>query len=158
MIKLSVVESECDCERCSRMCHAPCCGTPDDIRRLIDAGYADRLMLDDWDEGIKPVDMLKPALKGAESQRAPWETESMRGCTFWRDGKCELHKLGLKPSQGKLALHGQTREQGDEINDYIRKNWKETAATKKLIALWKKAVKYKPPKDGRPPAIKGTAI
>ncbi len=26
-------------------------------------------------------------------------------CTFYHDGKCELHEQGLKPTEGKLSHH-----------------------------------------------------
>ena len=33
----------CRCEKCKSQCHTPCLGTPEDIQKLMDAGYADRL-------------------------------------------------------------------------------------------------------------------
>ena len=37
------------CARGVRMCyHTPCIGTPEDISKLLDAGYAKNLMLDWW--------------------------------------------------------------------------------------------------------------
>jgi hypothetical protein len=134
MTKLKVQESECACERCRKMCRAPCCGTPADVKALMDAGYGDRLMLDDW-EG--QADMIKPALKGWEGEKAPWNTESYLGCTFWIDGKCELHDLGLKPEQGKLAHHSNTDEQNDSIGQHIELTWK-TKTGEKIIKEWKK--------------------
>ena len=40
--------SECACDICQKMCHTPCTGTPEDIEAIIEAGYGDRLCLDDW--------------------------------------------------------------------------------------------------------------
>ena len=131
--KLSVVESECDCDKCSFMCHGPCCGTPEDMKKLIEHGYAKRLSCDDWEP--KPY-ILKPSLKGYEGKTQPWETHSLKGCTFWKDGKCELHALGLKPTQGKLAHHEETEEQRLEIQNFIIKSWKGEKA-KEVIKLWK---------------------
>jgi hypothetical protein len=120
-LKLNVKYSECDCKKCSSMCHAPCCGTPDDIEKLMNAGYGNRLMYDNLEGGET---MLKPALKGYEGIRSPWETSNEEGCTFWKEGKCELHDLGLKPSQGKLAHHSLTTEQHAEIGEYVNNSWK----------------------------------
>lgn len=126
-------ESECDCVKCSEMCHAPCCGTIRDIVKLIEAGYADRLMLDDWPGD---TDLIKPALKGHEARTAPWSTLTKKGCTFWKEGKCELHESGLKPTQGKLAHHGNNKDQVKAIEDFIRSDWNKDEALM-LIEAWK---------------------
>lgn len=133
MKKLNVQPSECDCIRCSSMCHAPCCGTPKDFERLMDAGYGKRLMYDDLPGGAT---MLKPALKGYEGLTAPWKTYSHMGCTFWENGLCQLHTSGLKPSQGKLALHDQSEEDQAHIADFLDKSWKAKNA-KKTLKRWK---------------------
>jgi hypothetical protein len=102
------------------MCQAPCCGTPAEINALIEAGYGDRLMLDDWpgDE-----DMMKPALKGHERQKAPWATKTEEGCTFWKEGKCELHDTGLKPMHARLAHHDNTDDDWRDICAELKKTW-----------------------------------
>ena len=130
----NVLQTECDCERCSNMCKAPCCGTIDDIQKLIDAGYGSRLMLDDWPGD---TDVIKPAMKGYEGNKAPWECRTEEGCTFWKDGKCELHQSGLKPTQGRLAHHDNTIHQVFEIEDLIRDSWKDDKG-KEIIEKWKK--------------------
>lgn len=130
---IDILKTECACEKCSFMCHSPCCGTPEDIGLLMKAGYTDRLMLDDLEGG---EDMIKPALKGFEGRRSPWATSSKEGCTFWKDGKCELHDLGLKPIQGKLAHHSLTVRQNDKIGEYINNSW-ETEEAKQVIRDWK---------------------
>lgn len=89
---------ECKCALCKMQCHTPCLGTPQDIERLIDAGYADRLKLTYWAAGMimgvidRPIPMLQAAA-GDEY------------CTFFQNGLCELHTLGLKPTEGKLSHH-----------------------------------------------------
>lgn len=92
--------SSCDCEKCRNQCRTPCLGTPDDIVRLIEAGYGDRLSVTSWMAGILigvcsgPVLMIQP-------------TREVNGwCTFRRpDGLCELHDKGLKPTEGRLSHH-----------------------------------------------------
>jgi len=59
---------ECrDCEKGKRFCSEsrPCWGTPEDVSRLLDAGYADRLMLD-WYAKDGGVDyyVVSPAAQG----------------------------------------------------------------------------------------------
>jgi hypothetical protein len=90
-------------------------------------------MLDDYPGA---PDMIKPALKGFEGDTAPWEVASEEGCTFWSEGKCELHNLGLKPLQGKLALHGATVEEKDYISKLVCDSW-EGEKAKEAIDLWR---------------------
>lgn len=140
--KLGIAPSECACERCQSMCQAPCTGSVEDMERLIDAGYADRLMFDDLPSKGHPPDILKPALKGVEGGPAPWQTSSSEGCTFWKGGKCELHDLGLKPTLGRLAYHGK-----NDFYDKYAKISSEDWATERafdLIERWKKLVNYNP--------------
>jgi hypothetical protein len=112
------------------------------MRKLIEAGYSKRLMLDDWPGD--PV-ILKPAMKGSEGERAPWEVRTLRGCTFWKEGKCELHVLGLKPTQGRLAHHTLTDSQEGEIAEMVRQSWKDDNFEKgeTIINQWKETNKYK---------------
>lgn len=90
---------QCNCEKCKMQCRTPCLGTPQDIMRLIEAGYEDRLAPADWYVGImfgvtdKPVRMVQP------------RQENNGWCTFYHDGLCELHDKGLKPTEGKLSSH-----------------------------------------------------
>lgn len=93
----------CKCKSCQSQCKTPCLGTPDDIIRLIEAGYGDRLTLTYWIIGMllgkldRPIPMVQSI-----------QTED--GCTFFHDGLCEIHDKGLKPSEGRLSHHTITKE------------------------------------------------
>jgi len=137
-MELKVLPSECSCYLCTFMCHYPCCGTPEDVEALMDAGYAHRLMYDDFDSGES---IIKPALKGFEAKRSPPETGSQKGCTFWKNEKCELHSLGLKPSGGKLAHHDASMDDMIEVTNFIADSWKSKKAVE-IIARWKKIHAY----------------
>ena len=137
---LDILPSECDCEKCRNMCHGPCCGTVEEIDRLIDLGYANRLMYDDWPDGNS---LIKPALKGYEGENAPWVTRTEEGCTFWIEGKCQLHDLGLKPLQGRLSHHSQTFEHEMDIEDIIKDEW-QNDKTAAVIKKWMLKVDYVP--------------
>lgn len=93
--------TQCNCERCKSMCHTPCLGTPQDILRLIEAGYADKVAYSEWAVGI---------LLGFTPYVIPMvQIEEKNGwCVFYHDGKCELHDKGLKPTEGILASHDLT--------------------------------------------------
>lgn len=93
-----IISCECSCEKCRNMCRTPCIGTPEDIEKLIAAGYGNRLEITFWGVGVlagvtdKIIKMIAP-----RQERNGW-------CTFRRpDGLCELHDKGLKPTEGRLA-------------------------------------------------------
>ncbi len=132
-----LIESQCSCDICSSMCQAPCCGTPDDMQKLIDAGYIDRLMLDDWPDGET---LIKPALKGHEGYYAPFETKTVDGCTFWENGLCQLHALKLKPTVGRCVQHDTDNEYHNNLKNHINKSW-STKKAKKMIEKYKEFFK-----------------
>ena len=80
------------------MCKTPCLGTPEDIMKLMEAGFSDRLAPTLWAVGVlygthkEPVKMMQPILD-----------EETGYCTFFKDGLCTLHDLGLKPTEGAMA-------------------------------------------------------
>jgi hypothetical protein len=89
--------TECSCDKCKSMCkNSPCLGTPADIQKIIDAGHKDRLKFSIWHDektGNTPLPMIAP-IKGA------------KGCVFQNaDDLCNLHEAGLKPTEGKIAMH-----------------------------------------------------
>lgn len=122
----------CSCEICVRMCETrPCWGTPEDIEKIINAGFGKRLMLDYWCD-TPDINLLCPAIVGYENKNAPFWPNGR--CTFLNEkGLCELHDLGLKPTEGKVAIHGKK----DEDTHYeVAKTWKNEKG-KILIKLWR---------------------
>ena len=102
---------ECKCQRCRSQCHTPCLATPQDILRLMDAGYTSRLKPTLWAAGMvmgvtsEPVPLIQ-----AECLDGAWggllDVGAGSHCTFFtEDGLCELHALGLKPTEGRLSHH-----------------------------------------------------
>lgn len=89
---------QCKCKLCQQQCHTPCLGTPQDILRLVEAGYTDRLAASEWAAGI---------LMGITDHSITMVQAIQEGdyCTFFHDGLCELHDKGLKPTEGKLSHH-----------------------------------------------------
>lgn len=103
--------TECKCHLCKRQCHTPCLGTPQDILRLMDAGYTSRLKPTEWAAGIYMgvTDHIIPLIQ-AECLDGAWggllDVGADCHCTFYtKDGLCELHDLGLKPTEGRLSHH-----------------------------------------------------
>lgn len=138
-MKIKIIETECDCPICQYMCHAPCCGTPVEVEMLIKAGFDSRLMLDDNPDDVYPEPVIKPALKGYEGKRAPYHVASHQGCTFWKDGKCELHSLGLKPYLGRVAHHAQPLGIYEAACEKVNKAW-GTKKAKNLIEKFKESM------------------
>lgn len=88
----------CKCTLCKQQCHQPCLGTPNDILRLINEGYADRLSPTMWVAGI----VMRCTDHKVFMVQAKVEND---WCTFYHDGLCELHDKGLKPTEGRLSHH-----------------------------------------------------
>ena len=93
----------CRCPVCQSYCQTPCLGTPQDILRLLDAGYAPQLSLTYWAVGMLVGVIERPFLMVQLLGRT-------EGCVLFRDGRCELHELGLKPTEGRLSHHILTEE------------------------------------------------
>ena len=113
----------CSCSECQAMCQRrPCWPTPLDAQRLIEAGYADRLMLDWWFDRVqnKTVYVLTPAIVGRESGEAPAHPSGR--CTFLnQENLCDLHDLDLKPTEGRIALcHDRTPP---DLHEQIGQTW-----------------------------------
>lgn len=89
---------QCSCSICKQQCNTPCLGPPDDIEKIIDAGYSDRVALTQWAVGMllgvttSIVPMIQPVV-GKEY------------CVFFENGLCILHDKGLKPTEGRLSHH-----------------------------------------------------
>ena len=94
---------ECRCKACQAQCKTPCLGTPDDILRLIGAGYGERLKMTYWCVGmlLGKINYSIPMVQAIQTDK---------GCTFFHDGRCELHAKGLKPTEGRLSHHTITQE------------------------------------------------
>lgn len=89
--------TECTCSSCKQMCSRQVCiGTPDDILKIAEAGYAHLLVPTTWAAGIyagiPPIQMV---------QLSP----GANGCCMFENGLCKLHDKGLKPTEGVLAHH-----------------------------------------------------
>lgn len=160
MSELSVLkttpESECSCESCKKMCKRPCWGTPEDIQKIIDAGFGDRLGIDYMtNEDTSDTFMIQPVAKGYESKKAPFMPITKAGCTFWKDGLCELHHLKLKPIGGRLAYHIQKDSEKERLlyseNAYklvseIRETW-ENSEAREMVKKWCEEHKVNPEEE-----------
>lgn len=97
------------CER------STCFPTPAQAKRLIDRGYGARLAHYHFLEGS----FVAPALQGYSGRHMRLSIGAR--CTFFVDGKCELHDSDLKPLEGRIAHHD--RDPG-LVRAHIMKFWK----------------------------------
>lgn len=106
----------CDCPECRAMCHkAPCIGTPEEMLRIAEAGYADKLCSTLYAPfvllGVPPVELVAPV----------WEKDR---CAFLDAcGHCKLHADGLKPTEGRLASCQRSGEEGIAISMHVVSQW-----------------------------------
>ena len=120
MRKTGLRPIECKCQKCKQQCKTPCLGTPEDILRLIKAGYKERLAITHWWVGIARGKLDFPVIMIQARQ------EENGYCTFFHDGLCELHDLGLKPTEGRLSHHSITKENfkfGKSLSWNVAKEW-----------------------------------
>ena len=121
----------CSCEECVSYCKRPGWWTLDEARKAIEAGYANRMMLEMSPE--RDFSVLSPAFKGNEVNYA-LQIFAQQGCTFLKDGLCELFGTGFQPLECRYCHH--TRK-GKWIKCHadIEKEWNSPEA-KRLIVKW----------------------
>lgn len=121
----------CSCEICSKFCCRPGWWTVEQASKAIEAGYAQRMMLE-----IEPklsFGVLSPAFKGNEGDLAnPLFINN--GCSFLKNNLCELHDTGLKPLECLFAHH-QHMELGMQCHKDIGAEWNTTAG-RSLVKKW----------------------
>ena len=124
----------CTCEECKEMCQRPCWPTPEEAKKLIEAGYGDRLMSDYWARAESDIHILGPALKGYEGQSTPFWPKGQ--CTFQdENGLCQLHDKGLKPYEGRKALCNGRTPKG--LHEEVAMMWDNEEA-QALVDKWYK--------------------
>lgn len=114
-------ESSCSCNKCKDMCKtAPCLGTPKDISILYLAGLGEKLSGTIWMPGAilgicEPIKMIQPKFENGK-------------CVFLNENDlCELHDLGLKPTEGKMTLHSDNpiEDLRETITYQVAMTWKD---------------------------------
>jgi hypothetical protein len=121
----------CSCEICVRYCKRPGWWTVSEAEHAIEKGLAGRMMFEispDFRTGV-----LSPAFKGNEGNFALKEL-SENGCTFLKDGLCELSGTGLQPLECRFCHH-ERKSQGLRCHIDIGKEW-ESEYAKRLIIRW----------------------
>lgn len=142
--------SECNCKTCQLQCQrSPCLGTPQDVERLLDAGYGERLSAVIWAAGM---------LMGTTNVPLPMiqAKNTDKGCNFFKDGLCELHDLKfngepLKPTEGRLSHHTITQENFSRAKNLtwnVAKQWlmpENEAVLERIVDKFKAVIEKKQP-------------
>lgn len=126
----------CSCDICVNYCQRPGWWTVEQATRAIDAGYADRMMLE-----ISPeltFGVLSPAFKGNEGNIA-LQIFSRQGCTFLKNNLCELFGTGLQPLECRFCHHTRLGL-GRECHLAIEKDWYSKKG-QRLIIRWNEVTK-----------------
>lgn len=123
----------CTCDKCKAMCQIPCAGSFEDIKKIIEHGFEKKLMLGTYYRLNGDIAFLLPAYKGAECTKAKLMIGN-KPCIFQaKNGLCKLHDLGLKPTEGKLALHDRANPRNTRY--HLVETWLSHDA-KELIRSW----------------------
>jgi hypothetical protein len=123
----------CSCEICRNYCVRPGWWTVREAALAIDAGYANRMMLEmapDLSFGV-----LSPAFKGCEGNFA-LNDFSKQGCNFLKDDLCELYETGFQPLECRFCHHDRVGL-GKQCHLDIEKDW-NTPVGQGVIAQWGK--------------------
>ena len=136
--------TECGCPKCVNACvRRVCWGAPDEIRKLIELGHANRLMNDYWvgnfrndDDDFEDVRIICPAIIGYEGQSAPLHPGGK--CTFHLpDGRCEIHTN--KPCEGKRTKACDNSKLPINLHEFVARTW-DTPEGSEVVEMWRKAI------------------
>lgn len=121
----------CSCKVCLSYCRRPGWWTVEEAARAMQAGRADRMMLEMSPD--RSFGVLSPAFRGCEGQFASNQYAN-RGCTFLVNDLCELHGTGLMPLECRFCHHDRPGL-GPRCHADIERDW-NTAAGRALVVRW----------------------
>lgn len=123
--------SPCSCSICRDYCYRPGWWTVQEARLAMEAGFADRMMMEispDFSFGV-----LSPAFKGNEGFFA-LQNFSGAGCTFFVEQKCLLFGKPYQPLECRFCHH-ERAGYGEKCHHAIEQDW-NTSKARRLIQMW----------------------
>lgn len=123
----------CSCAVCLAYCQRPGWWTVEEAGRAASAGLASRMMLEVAPE--RTFGVLSPAFCGCEGSFALQQFAD-RGCTFLKEGLCELHGTGLMPLECRFCHHSRPG-QGPLCHAALERDW-HSAEGQSLVVRWAK--------------------
>jgi len=121
----------CSCEVCLGYCARPGWWTVEEAARTLAAGLGARMMLELPPEATFGV--LSPAFKGSEGGLAN-NLAARGGCTFFKEGFCELHGSGLQPLECRFCHHDRPGL-GSKCHADLELDWRSPAG-QALVEAW----------------------
>jgi hypothetical protein len=121
----------CSCETCLNFCKRPGWWTVAEAAAAIEAGYADRMMLELSPE--RTFGVLSPAFAGNELTIA-MQHNAAHGCNFLKNNLCELHGTGHQPLECRFCHHDRPGL-GPQCHADLEKDW-NTPAGQALVERW----------------------
>lgn len=128
----------CSCEICLSYCKRPGWWTVNEADRAIEAGYANRMMLEMAPDLCFGV--ISPAFRGCEVNFAS-NLFAGNGCTFLKDQRCELHGSGFQPLECRFCHHDRAGE-GKKCHYAIEKEWNSLRG-KSIVVKWTEITHFK---------------
>lgn len=128
---------ECKCNQCKSQCSTvPCLGTPSDILRLMDNGFAQHIWPTDWYAGM--------AIGTTDHPIPMFQLDNVpgHGCALFKDGLCTIHTTGMKPTEGKLSSHVMQHitHRKKSISWQVAKTWEDPANASIIAEITRKNV------------------
>ena len=118
---------------CVQYCSRPGWWTVEEAARAVDAGYANRMMLEMSPD--RSYGVLAPAFKGNEVAFA-LNVFANQGCTFLQDNRCELFGTGLQPLECRYCHHDRAGL-GLQCHADVGEDW-DTPGGRALVVRWSK--------------------
>lgn len=119
--------AECSCNQCKLMCYvSPCFPTPQDVDNIIRAGFEQNLKPTAYInlDTLQRYDLIAPDSKQIITIDKNGNNVVLNKCVFLDDSNlCKLHKLGLKPIEGKLTLHNRKESEAVELRVSVCETW-----------------------------------
>lgn len=152
----SLRATACRCTHCVGACASgvPCTGTPADMAAICRAGHAGRLMLERLvTPGGHVIYYLRPAIAHHEGKEAPRYLVPGRCAFLGPTDLCTLHTVGLKPTEGRLALLCNPAYPSDVVFRQLVNQWRGRPG-RALVRWWRRRVGMGVAKKGRGKAWK----
>jgi hypothetical protein len=125
----------CSCDICMFFCHRPGWWTVGQAEKVIQAGWARRMMLEISPDNAFGV--LAPAFKGNEGYYA-LQVFRRKGCTFFHDRHCEIYNTGFLPLECAYCHH-ERKGLGPACHAALEKDWR-TPWGQALVVRWSEIV------------------
>lgn len=132
-------KNNCSCNQCKLMCYvSPCFPTPQDVDNLIRAGFEQNLKPTAYInlDTLQRYDLIAPDSEQIITIDKNGNNIVLNKCVFLDDNNlCKLHDLGLKPIEGKLAIHNREQSETVKLRVSVCKTWTNNENSKLVTKI-----------------------